>query len=875
MSKRAAFQKILTLLCLQAAGGLLMGCVPKVTMTPPSDAMFVGSYTRMPVTFEYASYENVEFQVVEGEAGGYVSTSKDDTYDSISPHVMLVAGYKPGTYNIQAVHKTTGSIIGQGTFDVSVKSQGTDKGPSLVTAGMLENMYVASAWGGGPSGPQNMNTNPATGTRRVAVILVDTSDERFPTDATAVTAIKKTWMDNIVDGHTIGATQHSMARYFREVSLYQAGVRGMDVSAQIFGPYNLNGTWDEVGGGADFWDHTQAAVTAADSDINYNNFDSILVVTQSVGAVGAADAEYVWPQASVGEWNGWVTAEGNVMMGAIRMPVDWKARDGREIFATASHELGHNLGMGDTYTPSVPGRNPGSWDLMSNETHRPAFNTAYRMRLGWVEQSWIKTFDFASAGTSVDETVSLVPMADGAPGANKFVAVEVRVSDGYNYYFSYRSDNPGVIFDSNLPENDRVLGIDVISTSVTPPYARPGALLLPGDAALGEGEKYSETDHSTPIYPVEFTATASGLTGSQANLRIQYGINDKPDPSIRPWPAPPYQSPDIEVVNARNQADPTWKNVPWAGNPNTVIARVKNSGALNAPQVQVDFYVKDFNTGTPSGTPPPQFFLGSAKKDIPAGSTVEFTTSWTPPAAGHFCIVARIPLYTTPGTPSVVEMTELNNLAQSNYDRFISDTASPARRQITEVEVENPFDKRTRIYLNVANTNPYYRTYIQHKWLDLDPGKTEKIPVMFEYVGAAPETGQDISKEWSRKENMVHITGLVANPHDERKHAFPVGGVSVSVATGRSSKFTEFVVTDGQARGCVATSDGSPIVQGFIILSIITQEGDTASVENQTQALEQDDCFSMKIRHKGQKVQGYYLPAPGYAEAYSEIVPYM
>src|SRR3954452_1732495 len=41
------------------------------------------------------------------------------------------------------------------------------------------------------------------------------------------------------------------------------------------------------------------------------------------------------------------------------------------------------------------------------------------------------------------------------------------------------------------------------------------------------------------------------------------------------------------------------------------------------------------------------------------------------PASGHFCIAARIPLYVVPTAPTVVEMTELNNVAQSNYDRFL------------------------------------------------------------------------------------------------------------------------------------------------------------------------------------------------------------
>jgi len=31
--------------------------------------------------------------------------------------------------------------------------------------------------------------------------------------------------------------------------------------------------------------------------------------------------------------------------------------------------------------------------------------------------------------------------------------------------------------------------------------------------------------------------------------------------------------------------------VPWVGNTNTIIARIKNNGGLDAPQVRANFYV--------------------------------------------------------------------------------------------------------------------------------------------------------------------------------------------------------------------------------------------------------------------------------------------
>src|SRR5262249_2082620 len=150
-------------------------------------------------------------------------------------------------------------------------------------------------------------------------------------------------------------------------------------------------------------------------------------------------------------------------------------------------------------------------------------------------------------------------------------------------------------------------------------------------------------DTTDPVYPTDFKIDVSGIDTTKADVRIRYGVNSKPDPSIRPWPASAdrqWQSPDIEIQNARNLADPARFNVPWVGNNNTVIARVKNNGALDAPQVRANFYVKNYNVG---GTP--ETFLGTDVHDVSAGATVNFQANWNPPAEGHFCIIVRIPLY--------------------------------------------------------------------------------------------------------------------------------------------------------------------------------------------------------------------------------------
>jgi hypothetical protein len=455
------------------------------------------------------------------------------------------------------------------------------------------------------------------------------------------------------------------------------------------------------------------------------------------------------------------------------------------------------------------------------------------------------------------------------------VGAEVRVTDGLNYYFEHRRRNPAQIADRILPTNDRVLGTDVRSGSFEPVFLRPDILLLANNPVQGNGGSYAEVDHSTPIYPVEFRTDVSGIDGTKADLRIRYGVNDRPDPSIRPWGAPPWQTPDIEVRNARNQADPAWFNVPWQANPNTVVGKVKNNGLLDAPGVLVNFYVKNYNVGGA-----PEIFLGSDTRDIPAGATVEFSTSWVPPSAGHFCIVVRIPLYIRPGTPMVPELTELNNVAQSNYDRFISPTASPAERRITSIEVGNPYDLPTRVYISAANTNPFYRTYLQHRWLDLPAGASRQVEVMMEYVGQLPEheRGRDGDELELRRlhsaPNHVSLRSLIVDPRDPQGHTMvQLGGAELEVVTGRGTRFETFGTDGGVVTGSVVTvDDRRPVPTGTVILTLVRGSQGKEEVVNQTVRLV-EGRFAVPLAEQAERVRGYFVPPAGYGDATSQEIP--
>lgn len=871
-----------------------------VRIVLPTDPYFVGSYAKIPVKTFGIAFEDLNFTITEGAPGGYVSLCRDAEFNPANPDIMICFGYQPGLYHLEVRKKSTNALIKSIEFSVDTKWSDDKKGPGLSFTGISENLSFNPAWGGGPATPQNLNVVPATGVRRIAIVLIDCSDSRYPTDAPTLTAIRDRWMNEAINGVSVAGRMESARQYYREVSY-----NNYDLSASIFGPVNLPNTWssyfnnDGSPKGA-FW---QQAVTACDSTVNYNNFDNMIFVSE-VGLDSMGNPANAWPYGGGGTFT---TAEGNKNLGVVSMPREWGAafRADRTVRSTIIHELGHSLGLGDQYTPAT-GRNPGNWEPMDSENNLPHFSIAHRMMLGWIQAAWLKTYNFATGGGGVvNETTSLSPIENGAPTGTNKIGIEIRIADGWNYYTEFRSPQTTQIGDRALNTSNAILVTDVDSTPGDAPISRPNILLVNNDidgdgSVLINGGDYEETDNSDPTYPTDFRLSVSGITAAKADVKIEYGVNSKPDPSIRPWPASPerqWQSPDIEVQNARNLADPTnWFNVPWAGNPNTVIAKVKNNGNLDAPGVRVEFYVKNYNVG---GTP--ETFLGQQTLLIPAQTTVDFSTSWNPPGNGHYCIIVRIPGYITPGPTPVLEMSVFNNLAQSNYDRFISGTASPASREITKVEVGNPYDKPTRIFIRPGQTNPLYRTYVESTSLYLEPGETKMVKLMFEFdpenvykipVSLGKTDNLDIQKNDNDKKKVmetikkhVHIpnrVGVIAyidNPTEEHPHTpTRLGGVDAEIVTGKKTKFERFTNDGNNVSGTVVGVDGkSKIEAGKIILIIEISDGKSTFKENETLSLSQGSFnYQLKTPKNGkiQSVQAYYLPPKDFGDCYSEILKF-
>jgi|SRR5215216_5869115 len=171
-------------LIIGAGDALLLGDLSapdRVELTIPEGELFISGWTRVPVRINdpAIAFDDLEFQIEPREAAAMVSYSRDNSFKPDSPHILLTAGWKPGKHKMIVIHRPTGDVVGQSTFEVLDTWEDEKVGPSMATFGSIESGPSGGTWGGPDSGnfnvPQNVNVKPALGTRNVGVVLVDTA----------------------------------------------------------------------------------------------------------------------------------------------------------------------------------------------------------------------------------------------------------------------------------------------------------------------------------------------------------------------------------------------------------------------------------------------------------------------------------------------------------------------------------------------------------------------------------------------------------------------------------------------------------------------------------------------------------------------------
>ena len=436
---------------------------------------------------------------------------------------------------------------------------------------------------------------------------------------------------------------------------------------------------------------------------------------------------------------------------------------------------------------------------------------------------------FATLGP-VDEEIVLHASDLGAPPVGRHSAAEVRIADGRNYYFEYRREQPTGLKDQDVPVDRTVVGVDCVSG--VEPADRRNILRIRDDTDLDKaefqaGDDYEERDTSSAAYPNDFLMEVVATEAEFARIHITYG-DAKPDPQIRPWaPSTNWKSPDLQVTNARNLADPRFRDIPWEGHDNRIVATVRNPGMLDATGVRVNFFVKDFTLGGGAETA-----LGSDTHDVVSGDEVTFTSSipWIPfpvsaipflNIAQHYCVVARIAEYSDPGDPTIREITLDNNEAQSNHTQLISVSASPSTRETGLVRVTNPLPVAANCRVQVRQTSPFSRTYVDHAWVRLDPGEERNVRFRTESMIGDPTVGAKIgdnTRAIYKEPNSVRLTGIAQETRT--CDGYVTGGAHVLVRAARATRFTDFFVQGEFAQGRIEVVDDGSGPDGIVLVTL-------------------------------------------------------
>jgi M6 family metalloprotease-like protein len=828
-------------------------------ITPVGGPVFVGSWVELGFDLGTSGLtkDQVRFEVPDGLDAGFVSYAQPNGVGDPVP--LLVAGGKTGPHELRLVEISTASILATAEFEISDHWPDSEVGPGgFYTTN--DNFEGGGGWGGGPGTPQNIGTQPHSGTWRSLVLMVDTSSRRWPGDAPTMTANRTAILGHVTNGILFNGDTRSARRYYEENSRFVAAsggnpARGLTLGVlnnQTFGPVALPDAWedyfaqtlDEDGNVIDekWWSKgatTQTIISRAISDgvcttANFTNLDVLIIVPFSADAAAGAGARFVWPHAngSTEYLCGTNAMTDRRSFGRAFVPLDFDVHDGRQMHTTLSHELGHTLGLPDLYdfpeySDDVSNRTTGDWDMMAGSRNAlPHYSLSNKMRMGWIPAGHLKLYNFQGS-SAVAQNITLHAAELGDPPSGRVKGIEIRLGDGWNYYVEYRAEQAAQVTDG-LPTDRRVLITDVTSDTYTAPIARPPILLvhkdIDGDGPIiGSGADFEEKDPGTQMdLKVEVVSTAA----DNAVVKVSYGSNGKPEPGIRPWPgAPNWQSPDIEIRNDKATADPDkYFNTPWLGHDNKVVAKVRNAGDLLAKGVVVDFFVTEYSSGDG-----PWVSLGFDTQDVAANATKEFSTGWNPGAGEdkHYCVIVRIRLYQDPANLAIVDQNIYNNEARSNYTRFVSASASPSSRVGAQVLLANPFDKSTLVFADVKKSHPQHRVFTDHQWLRVPAKGQRPIQVWDEAIFGTPEwplvaetRERRVPTRLWETPNRLSITGYAARPFKADCRSLTLtGGVGMRVDAGRATTIRMRAATPRYVAGEVSFVDnGGPVTAGGKVL---------------------------------------------------------
>jgi M6 family metalloprotease-like protein len=539
----------------------------------------------------------------------------------------------------------------------------------------------------------------------------------------------------------------------------------------------------------------QDAITLIDPDVNFSNYDRVLVITNWQDFRGQGSSFREW---TVSEGIEHYRVEGGVSVGKRVMSMaivnEWRGstttepRNYDQAGSVASHELGHELSLPTHYGdirwhPGLSRDVITPWDIMGIS---PGINHF----IGWAksQRGWIPGWTGAASpriqtvgppvGADIDTTITISPQETFTAGGTQIVRIPFTpLADGapfHGYVLENRRQTNG---DENLPSEGILVSLvnenptNILKCIVMEDPAAANLDLAP----LTVGDTFDDASRN-------LTVTVQSQSGNNYTVRIQYLLppSAKPDPMIIPWGHPPYETVDIWVDSEKNGWD-TYRYTDGGGNPvgngddawvdhnNRVYVRIRNIGPGVATNVRVQVRKND-----PPG-------MGDAGPDwknvgtiifpvIDPGDTVEDYVIWKPTVGQHTCLDVRI-------EDIAGELSTANNAAQENVNHFDTSGDSPYYGTGQRINVYNPLaSERVPVYFNVKNVPPDWAVLVYPPSLTLEPGGKDSVFYMVLPSGP-PEHPRD-SEQMDQRIGFTAETEIQAYvPYADT--FIPIGGVDL------------------------------------------------------------------------------------------------
>ena len=782
----------------------------QLPVTAPLGPLAVTGYARLRVDLPALGLVvgDVAYAVREGVDAGSLSLGVEPPNPDGTESVMLLAGFLPGEFHIEATSVADNSTLAVRRFRVTTLWPDDVSGPPIAITGDVGATLMNWGGTGGVAG-YRFPTPPEW---RVLVVLLFLKDRDF---GDTVDSTRSEWKERVVgDGE-------SLRHYYEEVSAFVENTHGMTVKLvgdTVFGPVSVDRGWGDLfkknGGVNDGWltnaqgkRELAGAVSTFFADMpggaaQIALADSFVLVVRSGSddpipmGDGNPDlpTKYVWGHAnpSVDFWRKTTNPDTSTTFTQFQRPVMFvtdafpAAAPNSNVTRTACHEMGHNLGLDDLYDAhgdypaEVNERTVGAVDLMDESQPLPHFSLANRIALGWIDRNWLHRFDFTASPTGGNVVLQAIETIDaGGPTGGRAAGIEVPISDDWSYLFEYRREQSGQIGDQELnpalisDDDELIAGTDLRSRGGQ--VARPPILRLPddvdGDGPLlhVDGKDYRDSDVTNPERMHDFVLRLDSIRSPDADsaeIVVEYLEAHRPQLLVHPAPGNGnFKSPDIKLVGPLGLTMP----VVVKGATNIIEITVHNVGSLDATKTQI--HVKWLPwTLTPGDwrdlDDPPPF-------DVPAQGQTTLQVPWPLPAsvqvgddhveAQHFCARVDIDRYHDPAHPDEKEIVVFDNWAQSNFDTKAVGFGSPSDRISTAATATNTLARNATYLFDVHQDTPWYRVYLGHAWLNLAPGETRSIPLAYESLAGDPVHGEDFDRNVETITSHEHHVVVVSS----------------------------------------------------------------------------------------------------------------